>query len=60
MKISNQKFMLRQLRKEYLQFLASYLGGDVHGDSVLVEADNVKEHPTFEMWLEKNQLLEDE
>lgn len=79
MKISNQKFMLRQLRKEWEESKPSVpepvmvprFRSDRKGEyeeRVKYAQDSREklierlesEMPTFEMWLEKNQLLEDQ
>lgn len=47
MKISNQKFMLRQLKEEYEA-------------DILFDKNLDHPYPTFEQWLEERDLLEDQ
>jgi len=69
MRIDSQKFMLRQLEKEYMDFTAYYepymCGAEMDVDEYDEQwrarrAEHDKKQPTFEEWLTENNLLEGE
>lgn len=59
MKIDPQKFMLRQLKKEHLEYIVLKIGGVIHGDGVLTTGSN-PDYMNFEEWLSEQNLTQDE